>query len=412
MKRPFLLFFVSSLAAADIGNRNFLPFGEVESFIGNCGTAGAESATAVYYNPAALTTLSHPRISVTASSYFQYSVSADSLGTVGGVNLPFRASTFQTVPGALISTFGGEEYSWAYFLLVPESMQIEHRFSWILPNGKVTFLQNQSSTDIWGGFSVARKIDPQWSVGLTVFGINHRTSASTTIISTSSDKANTAGSTSLTMTTNVYAASATLGVLYRATDGIDAGLRLQTPLVRLAGKGSGFASKQSTDNGTVAESTIQEDDLRTQYQLPWDATLGLRLNFADVWNFWTEASLQSGLSYDTIEDSTDFSTRESVSVSTRYNLGLSYGWSENTDLYLGFSVVPSAERNADAAGSGAITPKTITGGVSWKTERVKTGVGLFFTWANNVALPVGTATSGGLVQTRIYGALLSVGYLL
>jgi hypothetical protein len=73
----------AAVAQADLANRNYFPFGERAATMGNAGIT-SPYGDAAYYNPANLTRIGHPSISVSGSTYMIYELSADPLLVLEG----------------------------------------------------------------------------------------------------------------------------------------------------------------------------------------------------------------------------------------------------------------------------------------------------------------------------------------
>jgi long-subunit fatty acid transport protein len=408
-----LALILGPVARGDIYNRNALPFGEKEAFLGNAGTGGVQSVTAVYYNPAALVDLREARLAVTGSTYFQASRSSDNISTAPGAKIPYRESTFQTVPGTLVSTFLRGEWVWAYFLLVPEALEVENRTQWTFGSVNAALLLNSKATDLWGGLSGAYKLNSEWSIGVTLFGINRRGSTHYSIIAEDTSKANTASNTYRSLSMSVYCLSATVGVLYRPSEWLDIGFRLQSPFLHIAGDGTGFVSTQVVDNGVLTTATQEEKSLNARYSLPPDMTLGFHLVLTDSLDGYLDLSFQSPWTYHPIDNSPNFPDRDSVKATLRYSLGMKYRMTQDWELLGGFYLIPSGAREDTAAASLSIaTAKGATLGVQWVSERVRTGIGGFFAWSNAPVKQISGTAPPDDFSTRIFGALITVGYSL
>src|SRR5512140_391825 len=104
-------------ARADVDNRDLLPFGERASMLGNAGLC-SPFGEAVYYNPANLTRIDHPSLSVSGSTYLLYNISLNPLITLGGQDEPFDASGFVAIPSTVTSTYKVGDFWLATAVLV------------------------------------------------------------------------------------------------------------------------------------------------------------------------------------------------------------------------------------------------------------------------------------------------------
>lgn len=329
--------------------------------------------------------------------------------------MPYNLSAFQTVPSALVSTFGDSDLTVAYFLLVPESFKLNHRVTWEFPENKLTLIQNNSINEIWAGGSIAKRLGENWSIGGTLFLIQQSKSGTSTVITTTTSRANTASSVNGYETSTVYVGSLALGVWNQYAEWGQVGLRLQTPALHLSGNGSGYISSIKTEEGVVTEDVQQDDRLRTRYQIPFDLTLGNSVTLFDRWHLYADVSVQFAMAYERVEGSALFpNSTERVKTNLRYHLGTKWELSDGFSLLAGGYVIPSA---ADSMLSGGMSfaPTTYygtTGGFQFRSGRIKTGLGAFFTWANTSLEAVANPSATSQLNRRIYGALITIGYYL
>jgi hypothetical protein len=165
--------------------------------------------------------------------------------------------------------------------------------------------------------------------------------------------------------------------------------------------------------GTLTTSSQEEKSLNARYSLPPDMTLGFHFVFSEALDGYFDVSFQTPWTYRPIDNSTNFSARESVKATLRYNTGLKYKISKDWEALSGFYLIPSGAREDSAAASLSIaTTKGATFGVQWLTERVRTGLGGFFIWSNAPVKQISGNAPPDEFNTRIYGALVTVGYSL
>src|SRR5688572_32926759 len=84
---------VPSVSVADPTNRNLIPFGERAAMLGNAGIT-SPLGESVFYNPANLSRVGHPNLSVTGSTYLLYQLAVDPILVLDGEDQRFEASGF------------------------------------------------------------------------------------------------------------------------------------------------------------------------------------------------------------------------------------------------------------------------------------------------------------------------------
>ncbi|HEV3190631.1 MAG TPA: hypothetical protein VGY54_09055, partial [Polyangiaceae bacterium] len=227
-------------ASANNKNPNLVPLGENESFLGNAGVGRANDSGAVYYNPSGLAELPTGRVSVSGAVYTSVSEHYDAFLTLDNTQIPLDASAFVTIPSAYAATRRFGDWVGAFSVLVPDSIEFDDHVVIATPahQGNITYFARES--ELWLGLSLARKLGERWSVGATVFGINH---SAKTILGLDFQSV----AMPMQVTTSVareslstWALSATLGVTYLAADWIRFGLRAQTASIQFAGSVDSF----------------------------------------------------------------------------------------------------------------------------------------------------------------------------
>jgi hypothetical protein len=129
-------------ASADIYNRQIIPLGEREAFMGNAGTGDSADTGAVYYNPAGLAALGANRASVTGAVYLSFKTHTDATATFDNTHIPYDASGFITIPASYTAAIRRENYALAFSVLVPESLEVENKADIKTPNTTGNILQS------------------------------------------------------------------------------------------------------------------------------------------------------------------------------------------------------------------------------------------------------------------------------
>jgi hypothetical protein len=405
-------FFYGAAVWANAENRNLIPLGEVECFTANAGVAGGDSTGAVFFNPARLVLIHHPRLSVSGNVYAYMKASTDSLAHVDNTDLPYSASGFQAVPGTVSSAFKMGDWSAAFSILIPDMNGIENQKLLPTPNTGTTLIQLQSSQDLWIGPSLARSLGDGWSVGMSLFAIRHTDSSALEVITRFPSSPNQSVVNAIHLSNAIYGLTATLGALYQANAWLDLGLRVQLPILNVLGSGTGYAFSQTYDgagNPTVVEKS--ENETHPHYQLPWDFSLGARWHLISGLRLLTDVSLQVATSYDSAPGSA-FATNVRYRTVPRLNLGIEGEFTPELAFGAGFLYDPSAFPDLSAEVTTRQDAYGLTGGVTFISGRVRTGLGLFYLWSSGQNIPGGNPGARAKISGQNFGAILNFAYLL
>jgi hypothetical protein len=394
---------VSSTARADNSNPNLIPFGETESFLGNAGVGRANDTGAVYYNPSGLAELESGRISVSGAVYMSFSVQYQAALNIDNTNIPLSVSGFDTIPSTYVAVRKLGDWVGAFSVLVPTSMILSDHVSFTTPNTTTNVVYTTQTSDLWVGLSLARKLDEHWSLGLTVFGMQH---SETDVIGV--DIANGAAfGTNLERTSlDALGLSAVVGVTYIPTSWVRFGARAQTPFFQVHGSGDTY---EVTHPLTGASST-ENIQGTGNYGKPFDFSLGTAVSPAPWFTLLADVSLQLGLSYTEFPLSTDFGDVTTLKTVPRVNVGVELTPDPSYPIRVGFLYDPNA--NGGNPGDSGYTGEDffgVTAGVGFASPHVRTCVGGFYLWSNGEATVSGTSNVAPY-NSRAYGALLTTAY--
>jgi hypothetical protein len=404
-------FFALSSAYADIYNRQILPLGEREAFMGNSGTGDAADTGAVYYNPAGLASMARAKVSVLGSSYLSFDTAASSVAQIQGTDVPYEAKGFNTIPSAYVITAKEGQIDLAFSVLIPESYEINNRATFSSANTSGTVIQSTATADLWIGLTAATQINSQWSIGLTFFGVKHdESSVIALIIDDNASSPSTFAALASRDSLSVFGLSAVFGVEYKATDWLSLGLRAQSPFLQFTGTGDTYRANRSTISGGSSAPDESQAGIPVKYELPLDFTLGSAFKLGANVELFLDLSLQCGSDFETIPNS-GLGTHVSTEATFRGSAGIEIGAIPSFPIRMGFYFNPSAERNltTNDASEGSLNYYGLTGGIVWKSEHVETGVGGFYirgsgpfiTASNTIASETNTGT--GVILTTAYG---------
>ncbi len=399
-------------AAADELNRNFMPFGERAAFLGNAGIT-SELGEAVFYNPANLSRIKDPNISVSGNLYARFEVEADPLLVIEGEDQPFRASGFFSNPSTLVSTYRPGGWSVATAVLIPEAVEFRNRVTFDSPSLRTTLLQEQQQESLWIGAGVAREIAPGLAAGIGAFVIKESASELLFVHSEVTTPATVSEFTS-SFDFTVWNLSAIAGLSWQPHPKLGLGVRTQPPPLRLTGSGDIY---RATVIASAMDSTLEEEleDVEVSRPLPWDIGAGLSFRPTPRLELVLDANLQLPATLTRLDDPRV--DREEVDVKLAPRVGAGVEWQLVSPLWLRFGVLYNR--------SSAPEPQTsddeprehyygVTGGIAWQKGRTQTSVGGFLLRTDTTLLVAGSdpVRESEDARTLFYGALLAVTYRL
>jgi hypothetical protein len=411
---PFLLMSSApAIAFNSNSNRQIIPLGESEAFMANTGVGRATDTGAVYYNPASLAEMSAGRVSVTSSVYLSFNTKTDALIHFDNTNVGFQASGFNTIPAFYVAAYKLGDWFGALSILVPDSIQVDNRAPFTTPNTSSNIVQSQRSSDLWLGLTLARRLDERWSLGCSLFGIQHQETLSLGLDVQFPGAATSALATSLEQENlDSLGLSAVFGAAFAATDWFRLGLRFQTAFLQVYGQADTFQANHQVSGGSVTTSGEAKQGTSANYRMPFDMTVGTAFLVSDWFAFLADLSLQLGSTYSSIPGSV-LNEDVSLTPTPRLNLGLELKPAQWLPVRAGFYYNPSANGgNAGTEGYIAENFLGFTAGVGLNSERVGTGVGFFYVWSSGSTTPIGAPGTVSSVSSHGVGGLLTASYIL
>jgi hypothetical protein len=404
---------VEAQSHADIYNRQILPLGETEAFMANTGTGGAPDTGAIYYNPAALTRITHSKMAVTGSTYLSFKINADSLVRLDTPpqDIPYQASGFNTIPASYVIAHNFESWSGAISILVPDSLQLENRTNFTTTNTKGLIVQSTKYSELWVGGTFAKNIDSEWSVGGTLFGVQYSNS---NFIETEVDIP-TAVNTMVVSTTryafSTFGFSLNMGILYEPSKVLSLGLRLQTPLLNVSNHADSLVNTRTITNGVITSVDEDRPNGLARYQLPLDTTLGAKFRATDHWNLYTDLSFQVATHYSQLVDST-IDSGIKTDPTFRYSVGTELTQIEKFPIRLGFYYNPSALHDFENNGKSQtkIDYIGVTGGLSYLGAQSESSFGIFYISGSGKTTITGAPGDEAKYTANGVGGMLSSSY--
>ena len=396
-------------------NRQIIPLGETEAFLGNAGVGRANDTGAVYYNPSGLAELSSGRVSVTGSAYLSFDTRTDGAFFVDQTTVGYEASGFNTIPAFYVAAYKMDDWVTAISVLVPNSLQVESRSPFTTPSTQSTIIAATKSSDLWIGLSAARKVDEHWNLGVTLFAIQHQEATTVGLDMTFPANPTTSLTTSMEQVTlATIGLSATFGITYLPDDPQwRFGLRAQTSLVQLGGNADTFISSHKETGGVIASTVEDKRATEAHYQLPFDFTLGSAYIANDWLTVLADVSMQLGADYSSIPGST-VTEQVNLKPTPRFNLGMEFKTAKWMQLRTGFFYNPSANgQDSNTPGYSAEDFYGLTAGIGINSAKVRTGVGVFYVWSSGQSIPTGSpSTTPSKSNSRGTGLVLTTSFLL
>jgi hypothetical protein len=399
-------------AAADATNRNLLPFGERAAMLGNAGIT-SPNGEAVFYNPANLARITHPKLSVSGTTYLLYQLSADPILVLDGQDQSYDASGFVAIPSTVISTYQLGPVSLATAVLVPEALALRNRATFEGTDTRATVLQKQEQQQlalgVGGGLAVADGL----FVGLSVFVINSTENAMqfsrvqiglvtpTQIVEQTTNR-----------DTSVFGLSAVAGIEYQRGR-LSIGARVHSPSIKLRGKGDFYESvlQAGDEDGTseVALEGVAVDD-----PIPLDAGLGLAVQATDTLIVMADFNLQMPATVTKVDDPRLPTEEQELELAPRGSLGVEWEAWPAKRFRAGFLINRGATKTPQTeADTSRENYLGATAGFAWSSGRTETALGAFYLHGD-VEMVVGGSTPPRYsdARGRLFGALLSISYRL
>ncbi|HEY3820630.1 MAG TPA: outer membrane protein transport protein [Polyangiaceae bacterium] len=398
---------VATTARADNSpsNPNLIPLGETEAFLGNAGVGRANDTGAVYYNPSGLAELESGRVSVSGAVYMSFSVQYQAALNIDNTNIPLKVSGFDTIPSTYVATRRLGDWVAAFSVIVPNSMSLSDHVSFTTPNTTTNVVYSTQASDLWIGLSLAHKLGDHFSLGATIFGMQH---SETQVIGVDVENGPNAFGTNLERTSlDALGLSAVVGATYIPTDWLRIGLRAQTPFIQVHGSGDTYEITHPLGGASTSED-IQGGG---NYGKPFDFTLGAAVTPAPWLTLLADVSLQLALSFTEFPSSNELDDVTSYKAAPRVNVGAEVLPDPSYPIRVGFLYDPNANSgNPGDPGYAGEDFFGVTAGVGFTSPHVKTCVGGFYLWSNGQATVSGTNNAVAAYNSTAFGALLTTAY--
>jgi long-subunit fatty acid transport protein len=398
-------------ARADQTNRNLFPIGEAEALRANAGIAGS-SPGSVFHNPAGLAKITHPQLAVSGTTLMYFRSSTARLIQLDEA-VPYEASGFAPIPASLVSTYKAGGFSLATAILVPDLFQLDNRQRHDTAAASVEILQSIRRQDLWLGGSIARDIGHGVSVGLSAFGVRRTLIQNSYFQLTVPSMPDVISQNTSSETDSIIGLTAVLGAQYDAAPWLTIGARIEPPFLQLSGTASIYQSQLSSDGTTVTHSELDKDDVSVDQPVPADFGFGVAVRPSDKVTVFLDVAVQLPKTYTAIDDP-DLGTPEETELRTapRGSLGIDIVATEKLTLHGGALFNRAAQRRLTEDGDAREDYWGGTLGLTWVSERTRTGLGAIVLRSSSKIVPILAAGETESATTTVVAGLLTVAYML
>ncbi len=380
----FCSFFYSAVSGQSAYNPNILPLGDKEALMANTGAGGLKSTGAVFYNPAALTMLKGRSFSLSGSAYMRFQFKANPVAIIEGVPLDYEGSGYRSIPTSAVSVRQFRDWHLAFSALIPVEFTFEGTRDWNIPledvETKLKMIQNYQERMLLIGFSAARSLGEDWSLGISVYGQAYK------YLSTIDLRGTIIGSPDFLLQSTRRQKVTPVNLLtilglQRRWEKWNFGLRVAVPSIYLFGKGDFYDYNFSNFAGLeeVESSETDISDVKARFRTPWDVRLGISYLAEQKLLFAFDVSYGFGQSYQVYDDPR-LPFEEQVKGNFRVSGGIEYflGKRKNFSLHAGGSYTPSVkEEEVGNVGQDFWAGFT---GVKVLTKHVDTTLGFFYSY--------------------------------
>jgi len=383
---------------ATIYNPQLNPVGEEEPFMANTGVAAEGSAGATFFNPAALAFLHENKLSATGS-YMGTNNQTGNSSQVGGINLSTESNGSTMSPTLVAVLLPHNDWTFGFSILQTEDRELDsHNYESL----NINILGQNQTSELWAGFSISKKANERWSLGLSTFAIRNTELQNDTV------DVNTNTVTVMNRTSSSFYGMAFIGgVQFKPDPSWILGLRIRSPFIQFFGSSDYFVYPNSADQ------VASQDSIATNYYFPFDFSIGGNYLLSKNVRVLCDIGYQLATSY---EVSIDPNLGKPVGTSStpRINFGSQVKLGPSHKLLLGALYNPSTQQNESTSPNGTVSENFYGGslGVEFIGKFVSATVGAFYYWSfgSIVETIPGTTNSGvfGSVQDRNFGGLFSV----
>ncbi len=387
---------IPAFLRADDCNYQRYMVGERAAGMGGAVVSIANGVDACYYNPAGLGKTTANTLSISANLYGFNSYSVDDAWFPGE---DFKSTSFISIPTTMGSIFklGDKDAAAAFSVFIPDKTAIHEISAFTDMNHYTTY--SKDDQQLWLGPSIGGDINPQISLGLSVFGV-YRTFSEFESIYWGGDPALLSLSQDIKAYT--FNIASIWGIQLHPTKEWNVGLTYHTPQFSIIENGE--AQYQYTINKTSSDSFFA-DNMAVKNNVPMKMTVGVGQDVTDVYAWGLDLTWHLPTSFTSIEGQGSTGTNVATSIRRKavldVNLGCEYVFQKKFPVRAGFftsfSSAPDLDIN-DEDSLGQINEYGLTCSVGRRSSILDANIGLNYLFGTGEDLGYDIDDQGSLVR--------------
>lgn len=381
---------------ADDSNYQRFMVGERAAGMGGAVVSIADGVDACYYNPAGLGKTKSNTLSISANLYGFNNYSVEDAWFPSE---DFKSTSFISIPTTMGSIFklGSNDAAAAFSVFIPDKTTIHEISAFTDLNHYTTY--SKDDQQLWLGPSLGGNINPQVSLGLSLFGV-YRTFSEFESIYWGGNPA------SLSLSQDIKAYTFNLasvwGIQLHPTKEWNLGLTYQTPQFAIVENGQ--AQYQYILNKTTTDS-FYADNLTVKNDVPMKFTAGIGQDVQDVYAWGLDCTWHLPTSFSSIEGKSNTGTNVEARIRRKavvdVNLGGEYIVQKKFPVRAGFftSFSSAPDVSADDNDSlGQIDEYGLTCSVGRRSSILDANIGLNYLFGTGHDLGYDINEQGDLVR--------------
>lgn len=293
MKTFLFALFVGQFAIAACSNYNSILVGDLAAGLSGAGSAiVGDVSSAAFYNPALLSPLKGGAFSAAVGIYKKFDTVYDESEDLLAAPLRVNKGFFRALPAATGNVIDWNGYKLGLSIVAPDFDQFNGDvFSTTDKFRNLNFLDES----LWVGGSIARAIDSQQHIGITLYYTARNLSVRT-------DERTQASATDISFKTveksiKENSILAILGYFREINDKWAVGTSVRFTALPIAGKGDVSETSIIVNSGTINTDINEYGALKTENFIPARMNLGVSYKPSDDWIWAWEANLHEGYSF-------------------------------------------------------------------------------------------------------------------
>ncbi len=381
---------------ADDSNYQRFMVGERAAGMGGAVVSIADGVDACYFNPAGLGKIKSNTLSISANLYGFNNYSVDDAWFP---NEDFKSSSFISIPTTMGSIFklGSNDTALALSVFIPDKTTVHEISAFTDINHYTTY--SKDDQQLWLGPSIGGNLNPQISLGLSVFGV-YRTISEFESIYWGGNPA--ALSLSQDIKAYTFNVASIWGLQVHPTKEWNVGLTYQTP--QFAVLENGEVQYQHVINKAEGNSFFA-DDLTVKNNVPMKITAGVGQDVQDVYAWGVDLSWHLPTSFTSLEGRSQTGTNVETRIQRKAVLDVNVGgeyiirkkYPVRAGFFTSFSSAPDVSVD-DPNSLGQINEYGLTCSVGRRSSILDASVGLNYLFGSGDDLGYDMDAQGDLVR--------------